>query len=82
VEAQLEFRNEEVVTVQQGIAQRLRTGWFVFVGLAILTGLEYWIATTWGGSTIAYLAVLALLKAALVVQYFMHVGRVLSAEEE
>lgn len=55
-----------------------RTGFLVFVALAVLTALEYYLAVQLG--TLAGLFVLALIKAALIIRYFMHVNR-LWAEE-
>jgi cytochrome c oxidase subunit 4 len=57
-----------------------RQGLLVLVGLAVLTALEFWIATAGGGSTV-FLFILALAKAGVIVQYFMHLDRVWSEEE-
>jgi len=56
----------------------LGRGVLVFLVLAVLTGIEYAIAIL----TQAYgaLVALALLKALLVLQFFMHVSRVTSGE--
>ncbi len=53
-------------------AYRLLT--IVFVALAVLTGVEAWIATFPNPSTV-FLFIIAFGKAALVVYYFMHVYR-------
>lgn len=63
-------------------AERFRLGWIVFIGLGALTLLEFWVATGLDGNVIAYLAVIALVKASLVLQYFMHAGQLLGTEEE
>ena len=56
----------------------LGRGVMIFLLLAVLTGAEYAIAiltTEWGA-----LAAMALLKALLVLQFFMHLSRVTSGE--
>jgi hypothetical protein len=50
------------------------------VGLAVLTVLEFLVASALGGS-IVFLFVLALAKAGLILQYYMHVNLLLSEEE-
>jgi heme/copper-type cytochrome/quinol oxidase subunit 4 len=57
-----------------------RQGLLVLAGLAVLTALEFWIATAAGGSTV-FLFILALAKAGVIVQYYMHLDRVWSEEE-
>jgi heme/copper-type cytochrome/quinol oxidase subunit 4 len=54
-------------------------GVVVFIALAILTAIEYVLAIT--GMPVIILVVLALLKAALVLNYFMHIGRLFSSGE-
>ena len=56
-----------------------RKGFLVFVGLAILTALEFWVATAAGGS-VAFLFIIALVKAGVIVQYYMHLESVWSEE--
>ncbi len=56
----------------------LREGVFVFLVLAVLTAVEYLIGVSTGTS---WLLLLALVKAALVVTYYMHIRRVFSSEE-
>jgi len=50
----------------------------VFVVLAVLTGLEYWLAV--GTTLTSALIVVAILKASLVLQHFMHIARVFSED--
>jgi heme/copper-type cytochrome/quinol oxidase subunit 4 len=57
-----------------------RQGFLVLVGLAILTALEFVVAGVTGGSPV-FLFILALLKAGIILQYYMHI-RSLWAEEE
>jgi heme/copper-type cytochrome/quinol oxidase subunit 4 len=57
----------------------LRVGVITFVILAVLTAIEYVIAVTLNVWPV--LVVVALLKAALVLQFFMHLPRVFSGEE-
>ena len=56
-----------------------RKGFLVFIALAILTALEFWVATAAGGS-VAFLFIIALVKAGVIVQYYMHLESVWSEE--
>ena len=59
---------------QENKSSAVRTGYIVFLALAVLTVLEYFVAQL----TIPLLVpmfVIALLKAVLIVNYFMHVYR-------
>lgn len=56
-----------------------RRGFLVFVALAALTALEFWVATAAGGS-VAFLFITALVKAGLIIQYYMHLEGVWSEE--
>jgi caa(3)-type oxidase subunit IV len=56
----------------------LRRGVYVFAVLAVLTALEYWLGTSQAQAI--FLWAIAILKAALVAVYFMHIGRLFSAE--
>lgn len=68
--------DEAVAAGRRGAYQR---GLIVFIGLAVLTAVEFGIAL-WTGSTI-FLFLIALIKAGLIVQYYMHLGKVLGGEE-
>ncbi|MCB8945410.1 MAG: cytochrome C oxidase subunit IV family protein [Ardenticatenaceae bacterium] len=50
----------------------LRIGTYVFIALAVLTIVEYFVSSL--GSTVL-LMIIALLKAAAIVYFFMHVTR-------
>ena len=50
-------------------------GIVVFVALAALTALEFLIATVAGGSPV-FLFIIALAKAGLIIQYYMHLSSV------
>lgn len=63
--------HERVLRQQQGVAQRL--GVIVILVLAALTAIEYAAAVAVPGTTIPYLALIAIAKAALIAYYFMHV---------
>lgn len=52
-----------------------RLGAAVIAGLALLTALEYAVAVSIHSSTLPYLVVIALIKAGLIVYYFMHIGQ-------
>lgn len=62
-------------------AARLRLGWIVITALAVLTALEYWIAISIHSTALPYLAMIALVKAGLIIQYFMHVAQLWRGEE-
>ena len=59
----------------------LGTGWVVFIGLAILTIVEYLLAITIDAN-LPILIVLAIAKAGLIVHYFMHLARLWFGDEE
>lgn len=59
---------------------KLRLGIYVFIGLAVLTAIEYFLGTIEAASILLW--VIALLKGALVVIYFMHIGRLFKSEGE
>ena len=57
-----------------------RRNLIVFVILAVLTGVEFWLAVNLDNATVPLLIV-ALIKAALIVQYFMHIYRLRREED-
>lgn len=61
-------------------SKELRRGLLVFAGLALLTAMEYWIAIM--AIPAVFLWVIAFLKAALVLVFFMHIGRLFITEGE
>jgi hypothetical protein len=68
---------------EKGMAARgaaYRQGLYVLIGLAVLTVFEFAVASILGGSTV-FLFVLALAKAGLILQYYMHAESVWSEEE-
>jgi hypothetical protein len=67
-------------SIAQATARRqdYRRGFFVLVGLALLTGLEFLIGTVLDGST-SFLFVIA--QAGIILQYYMHVERLWGEEE-
>jgi hypothetical protein len=69
---------DEEVLASRRAAYRL--GLLVLLGLAVLTALEFWVATAAGGSPV-FLFVLVLAKAGLILQYYMHLGRMWGEEE-
>ncbi|HMN59305.1 MAG TPA: cytochrome C oxidase subunit IV family protein [Anaerolinea sp.] len=56
----------------------LRRGVLVFIALAVLTAIEYFIGTH--EAPVIFMWIIALAKAGLVVWYFMHVKRAFSDE--
>ncbi len=64
---------------KQGKSSMLSQGVFIFIYLAVLTALEFFVAVTFESVTL--LVVVALVKAALVVYYYMHIYK-LNEERE
>ena len=58
----------------------LRKGVLIFLGLAVLTAIEYALGVM--GGMVALLVVIALFKAALVVWFYMHIYRLFRPGEE
>ena len=59
-------------------SEAYRFGFLVFVGLAALTIIEYVIGVAW--PSVVILLIIALVKAGLIIQNYMHVSRVWSEE--
>ena len=55
-----------------------RQGIIVLVVLAVLTGAEYWVSIAFPSGV--FLAIIAVIKAAIIIQYFMHISRLWSEE--
>lgn len=55
-------------------AAAYRLGIITLIILAVLTALEYWISAGLHASTV-FLMIIALLKAGVIVQNFMHIAR-------
>jgi len=65
-----------------GFLAAVRIGWVVFAVLAVLTAVEYVIAVEMS-KNIPILIGIAIVKAALIINYFMHIARMwLSGGEE
>jgi len=60
--------------VNQKKAEAYRLGIITAVILAVLTVLEYWISVGLHGSAV-FLFIIALIKAGVIVQNFMHIAR-------
>lgn len=56
-------------------SERLRIGWWVFVGLAIVTGVEFALSRVVEGA-LPYLTMTATIKGGMIVYYFMHIAQV------
>lgn len=65
----------------QSRAKRMRIGWAVAFVLAVLTALEYWFAVEYAGSPLVPLAIIAIIKAYLIIQFFMHISQLWHREE-
>jgi len=57
----------------------LMQGVFVFIALAVLTAVEYLVGVS--TDLVGVLFALLLIKAALVVYFFMHISRLFTSEE-
>ncbi len=59
------------------LQETLKTGWIVIGALAVMTGVEFVVAVAIDDTTILFtlLLVAALVKAWLIIQYFMHFGQ-------
>jgi len=57
-----------------------RLGYWILAALAVLTGVEFWVALDL--QSVALLVLLGLFKAALIMEYFMHMSHVWSEEED
>lgn len=55
-------------------AAAYRVGVITLIILAVLTAVEFWVSTSFTGAIVALL-IIALVKAALIVQNFMHISR-------
>ncbi len=65
---------------KQNKFDELKRGVLVFIALAVLTVIEYILGVQEAAAI--FLWVIALLKAGLVVVYFMHIGRLFRPEGE
>lgn len=68
------------MNLEQLRAQKLRVGWLVAFGLAVATVAEYFVAVELAQPLVP-LAIIALIKAWLIVTYFMHLPQLWSGEE-
>lgn len=64
-----------------GLASAVRTGWVIFLALALLTLAEYIIAVSLEANLPIIIAI-AVVKAGLIAYYFMHIVRAWSGGEE
>jgi len=71
--------SEPTPAPQKSRANLYVRSFITFVALAILTAVEFAVATHTNGS-VAFLFILAVLKAALIVDYFMHVSHLWNEE--
>ena len=56
-------------------SKRIRSGYVTIGALAVLTAVEYIISISMSG-TVLYLSVIAVAKAGLILNHFMHVAQV------
>ena len=69
-----EHEAQETKIEGAGYKKDWRYGWIIFVALLVLTGVEYFLGIQEHASAVALLLV-ALIKAVLIVYFFMHVYR-------
>jgi len=65
--------------MQSNSSKEIRQGLFVFIALAVLTAIEYYLGSAQAAGYLLW--VIAILKAALVIQYFMHIQRVFNPDK-
>lgn len=83
----MEFEHDEQHANHEEKQSPYERGIIVFFALAVFTFIEYVIGTTEGkilvfSSNLVPLGVIALLKAGLIVNYFMHISRLWSSGED
>ncbi len=54
--------------------RKMRRGLIVFLALAVVAAVEFWVAVTFTG-VLAALALMAAIKAWLIINYFMYISR-------
>jgi caa(3)-type oxidase subunit IV len=64
-----------------GLASAVKTGWVVFLALALLTVVEYIVAVALEANLPIVIAI-AMAKAGLITYYFMHIVRAWSSGQE
>jgi len=72
--------NKDAPMSDAGPKRQLRTGYFVFGGLAAVKVIEYLIANSVGNGNWRYLAVLALVSAWLIIYYYKHIRQLWRSE--
>lgn len=66
--------------ITDGYKRDWRTGWIVFAALMVLTGIEFVVANQPNSSAVLVI-IINLIKAALIVYFFMHVYRLWREEK-
>lgn len=64
-----------------GLASAVKTGWVVFLALALLTAAEYIVAVSLDAN-LPFVIAIAMAKAGLITYYFMHIVRAWSSGQE
>ena len=64
-----------------GLSSRMRLGLIVIAALAILTAVEFWVAVSITTALFITLVVIAIIKTALIAEYFMHFSRIWKTED-
>ncbi len=68
------------MTTKSNNSTLIKRGAYVFLSLAVLTVLEFFIATGSVAASIPLMALIMVGKVALVVQYYMHLGKTLQMD--
>ena len=64
-----------------GLSSRTRLGLIMITALAVLTAVEFWAAVSMTTALFITLVVIAIVKTALIVEYFMHFSRIWKTED-
>ena len=62
--------------------RKRRLGIWVITVLGLLTALEFWVAVTITTGLLGILSIIVLVKAALIVEYFMHYSQLWHRERD
>ncbi|MBI2758912.1 MAG: cytochrome C oxidase subunit IV family protein [Chloroflexi bacterium] len=57
-------------------------GWLVLAALAALTAVEFWLSSAIRPAALPYLIIIAIVKAVLIVHYFMRISQLWVREDQ
>ena len=64
-----------------GLSSRTRLGLIMITALAVLTAVEFWAAVSMTTALFITLVVIAIVKTALIAEYFMHFSHIWKTED-